>query len=114
MLGSAGDVIGGNFKVPDRMAGAMEEGRAVGASSCGQPFIPARNQGSALPIRVSQSGRQGSNEARGSEFDSRSGAFFLQSQVQGRAHFFLEQNHSVKRRHKKIKFFFNLVKVINT
>ena len=52
----AGDVIGGNFKVPDRMAGAMEEGRAVGASSCGQPFIPARNQGSALPIRVSQFG----------------------------------------------------------
>jgi len=28
---SAGDVIGGNFEVPDRMAGAMEEGRAVGA-----------------------------------------------------------------------------------
>jgi len=52
-----GDVIGGNFKVLDRMAGAMEEGRAVGASSsCGQPFIPARNQGSALPIRVSQFG----------------------------------------------------------
>jgi len=39
------------------MAGTMEEGRAVGASSSyGQPFIPARNQGSALPIRVSQSG----------------------------------------------------------
>jgi len=73
-------VIGGNFKVPDRMAGAMEEGRAVGASSCGQPFIPARNQGSALPIRVSQSGRQGSNsdvEARGSEFDLRREHFFF-------------------------------------
>ena len=54
MLSSAGDVIGGNFEVPDRMAGAMEEGRAVGASSsCSQPFILARNQGSALPIRVS-------------------------------------------------------------
>ena len=37
---SAGDVIGGNFEVPDRMAGAMEEGRAVGASSCGQPLSP--------------------------------------------------------------------------
>ena len=74
-------MIGGNFEVPDRMAGAMEEGRAVGASSCGQPFIPARNQGSALPIRVSQC-RQGSNsdvEARGSEFDSRREHFFLQS-----------------------------------
>jgi len=44
MLSSVGDVIGGNFKVPDRMAGTMEEGRAVGASSSyGQPFIPARN-----------------------------------------------------------------------
>jgi len=53
MLSSVGDVIGGNFKVPDRMAGAIEEGRVVGASSYGQPFIPARNQGSALPIRVS-------------------------------------------------------------
>jgi len=30
-----GDVIGGNFKVLDRIAGAMEEGRAVGASSYG-------------------------------------------------------------------------------
>jgi len=49
-----GDVIGSNFKVPDRMAGAIEEGRVVGASSYGQPFIPARNQGSVLPIRVSQ------------------------------------------------------------
>jgi len=81
MLGSAGDVIGGNFKVPDRMAGAMEEGRVVGASSsCGQPFIPARNQGSALPIRVSQC-RQGSNsdvEARGSEFDLRREHFFTE------------------------------------
>jgi len=28
-----GDVIGGNFKVPDRIIGAMEEGRVVGASS---------------------------------------------------------------------------------
>ena len=36
-------------------------------------------------------------EARGSEFDLRREHFFLQSQVQGRAHFFLEQNHSVKR-----------------
>jgi len=38
-----GDVIGGNYKVPDRMIGAMEEGRVVGASSYGQLFIPARN-----------------------------------------------------------------------
>jgi len=54
ILSSVGDIIGGNFKVPDRMAGTMEEGRVVGASSfCGQPFIPARNQGSVLPIRVS-------------------------------------------------------------
>jgi len=44
MLGSVSDVIGGNFEVPDRMAGVMEEGRVVGASSSyGQPFIPARN-----------------------------------------------------------------------
>jgi len=27
------DVIGGNFKVPDRIISTMEEGRAVGASS---------------------------------------------------------------------------------
>jgi len=28
-----GDVIGGNFKVLDKIAGTMEEGRVVGASS---------------------------------------------------------------------------------
>jgi len=33
ILGSIGDVIGGNFKVPDRMVGTMEEGKVVGASS---------------------------------------------------------------------------------
>jgi len=33
MLGSVGDVIGSNFKVLDRMAGIIEEGRVVGASS---------------------------------------------------------------------------------
>jgi len=36
MLGSVGDVIGSNFKVPDKIVGTMEEGRVVGASSfCG-------------------------------------------------------------------------------
>jgi len=30
-----GDVIGSNFKVLDRIIGMMEEGRVVGASSCG-------------------------------------------------------------------------------
>ena len=43
MLGSVGDVIGSNFKVLDRMVSTMEEGRVVGASSYGQPFIPACN-----------------------------------------------------------------------
>ena len=33
MLSSVGDVIGSNFKVLDRIAGIMEEGRVVGASS---------------------------------------------------------------------------------
>jgi len=53
ILSSVGDVIGSNFKVPDKIAGTIEEGRVVGVSSYGQPFIPARNQGLALPIRVS-------------------------------------------------------------
>ena len=44
IFGNVGDVIGGNFKVPDRIASTIEEGRVVGASSFyGQPFIPARN-----------------------------------------------------------------------
>jgi len=39
-----GDVIGGNFKVPDKITGITEEGKVVGASSFyGQPFIPACN-----------------------------------------------------------------------
>ena len=33
MLGSVGDVIGSNFKVLDRIASTIEEGRVVGASS---------------------------------------------------------------------------------
>jgi len=44
ILSSVGDIIGSNFKVPDRMASIMEEGRVVGASSSyGQLFIPACN-----------------------------------------------------------------------
>ena len=35
MLSNVGDVIGGNFKVLDKMAGTIEEGRVVGASSYG-------------------------------------------------------------------------------
>jgi len=85
IFSSVGDVIGSNFKVPDRIAGTMEEERVVGASSSyGQPFIPARNQGSALPIRVSQLGRQGSNsdvEARGSEFDLYRENFFTELSI---------------------------------
>ena len=33
MFSSVGNVISGNFKVLDRIAGIMEEGRVVGASS---------------------------------------------------------------------------------
>ena len=43
ILSSVGDIIGSNFKVPDRIAGTIEEGRVVRASSYSQPFIPARN-----------------------------------------------------------------------
>jgi hypothetical protein len=52
VLGRAGDggglldAVDGNFKVLAGMIGTMKERRAVGASSCGQLFIPARNQGS--------------------------------------------------------------------
>jgi len=51
----AGDVIDGNFKVPDKIIGTMEEGRVVGASSSyGQPFIsPLAIKVRALLIRVS-------------------------------------------------------------
>ena len=49
-----GDVIDGNFKVLDRLIGAMEEGRVVGASSYGQPFISLLViKVRVLPIRVS-------------------------------------------------------------
>ena len=38
------NIIGGNFKVLDRIAGTIKEGRVVGASSFySQLFIPARN-----------------------------------------------------------------------
>jgi len=43
ILNNVGDIIGSNFKVPDRIAGTIKEGRVVEASSYGQPFIPARN-----------------------------------------------------------------------
>jgi len=45
-----GDVIGGNFKVPDRIAGTMEEGKVVGAS----PFLiaPIASLLSPLVIKV--------------------------------------------------------------
>ena len=50
MLGSVGDVISGNFKVLDKMAGTMEEGRVVGAS----PFsaAPTASLLSLLVIKV--------------------------------------------------------------
>jgi len=41
MLGSVGDVISGNFKVLDKMAGTMEEGRVVGRVPSQQLLQPA-------------------------------------------------------------------------
>ena len=42
------DIIGGNFKVPDRMVGIMEEGRVVGAS----PFLAAPTASLLSPLVI--------------------------------------------------------------
>jgi len=48
------DIINGNFKVLDKIIGTMKEGRVVGASSYGQPFIfPLVIKVRVLLIRVS-------------------------------------------------------------
>ena len=43
MFSNVGNIISSNFKVLDRIANTIEEGRVVGASFYGQPFIPTCN-----------------------------------------------------------------------
>jgi hypothetical protein len=117
------DAVDGNFEVPARMIGAMKEGRAVGASSCGQLFIMDPLSQSSTPIRVSQSparhvacgsvaSQQGmwhvtalraskacdsDVEPRGSEFDSRREHFFFyRAKCRVEHTFFWNRTHSVK------------------